>query len=62
MKRLNSPCTEANETEMDVSSRDAVESSIEISKGNKSMTWDRAAELLDKIGSWETTSHQKNTA
>ena len=47
-------CPDVEAIEKASSSRDAVESSIEISKGDKSMTWERAAGLLDRISTWET--------
>jgi hypothetical protein len=33
--------------------RDAVESAIDISKGDKAITWERALEDLDRVSSWE---------
>jgi hypothetical protein len=52
MKRLSN-CADVDPRNS--SSRDAVESAIEISKGDKRMTWDRAASLLDKISAWDST-------
>jgi hypothetical protein len=45
------------------STRDAVESSIDLSKGDKSITWEEAAnKKLTKITQWESTKSQSGTS
>lgn len=42
--------------------RDAVESAIDISKGDKAITWERALEDLDRVSSWEVEDSQDGKA
>lgn len=45
------------------STRDAVESSIDLSKGDKSITWEDAAnKKLTKITPWESKKNQSATS
>ena len=45
------------------STRDAVESSIDLSKGDKSITWEEAAnKKLTKITQWESKKSQSATS
>ena len=59
-KRLNRVEKSTNtETPVSSGTRDAVESSIEISKGDRSITWEESASRnLTKITRWEDAKNQ----
>ena len=44
------------------SSRDAVESSIELSKENKSITWKKAVKKMNRITRWEWEKEKNEKA